>query len=446
MIDKLFFVILVLNATGLFSFMAPQFGVGIGHVSLALLMLHGVYLVAKRRYLVSVFRRTDMGYWLFLLVLWPLFTVLYAPSLEIRIIALQVYYFSLLCGAVVYTMANGLPAIHRVMAVSLAVTIFGLVLSMLAPEHFQQVALLQGESDEDVFMMGRAFGFFMQPNQLALGLAYLFIGWFSLWRYKTSVLGVVAIVVYMCVVLLTGSRIGMVIAVIITTFTLAYFWRKESSKAVACRRLYAKALVLGVCVVTGIACVRYYAGLTGYEKGSLLDRMSTLVSFKLSDHGVRYDESVEQRLRAQTIYWSLIGAKLVWGHGLGSETYYYAKGPIDVTSHSSALQCTMAYGVLYPFAFSLLMVRLYRNGNRIDAGEAFGINAILQFVLVVLLVFTVSGQLLDDRAFYVVLGAFCAAVSCPGCVSSYSNGTDRIGGWLTEKRRYRGPLFGGVPK
>ena len=115
MIDKVFFVVLVLNTTGLFLFLAPQFGMLIGHVSLALLVLNIFYLVVKARRSTRLFLRGGIGGWLFVLLLWPLFTLLYAPSLEIREIGLLLYCLSLFLGAVVYTVANGLPAMHCLM-------------------------------------------------------------------------------------------------------------------------------------------------------------------------------------------------------------------------------------------------------------------------------------------------------------------------------------------
>ncbi|RKY23907.1 MAG: hypothetical protein DRP83_08475, partial [Planctomycetota bacterium] len=142
MIDKLFFVVLILNATGLFRFIAPQVGVSIGQVSLVLLVLNIFYLVAKIRYSKPLFLRVGMGGWLFVLLLWPLLTLLYAPSFDVREIGLLLYYFSLFFGSVVYTVSNGLGAMRRVMFVSLIVTIVGMPLSMMAPQYFEAVGAL----------------------------------------------------------------------------------------------------------------------------------------------------------------------------------------------------------------------------------------------------------------------------------------------------------------
>ena len=135
MIDKAFFVVLVLNTTGLFRFLAPQFGVLIGHVSLVLLVLNIFYLVVKARVSTRLFLRYRLAGWLFVMLLWPFFTLLYSPSFEIREIGLHLYCLSLFLGAVVYTISNCLPAMHSLMSVSLVVTIIGLALSMMMPSE-----------------------------------------------------------------------------------------------------------------------------------------------------------------------------------------------------------------------------------------------------------------------------------------------------------------------
>jgi len=92
MIDKLFFVVLVLNATGLFSFLAEEFNVSIGVVTGTLFGLNILYLIIKMRYSIALFHKAGIAMlnWFVILLAWPLFTLLYAQSLEIREIGLQV--------------------------------------------------------------------------------------------------------------------------------------------------------------------------------------------------------------------------------------------------------------------------------------------------------------------------------------------------------------------
>ena len=194
MIDTIYFIVLVLNASGLFRFIAPWFDMTIGQVSLILLVINTAYLVIKIRYPIALFRHPAMRGWLYILLIWPLVTLLYAPSLGIREVGLQFYYFVLFLGAAVYTLSNGLPAARRILAVSLLITIIGIPLSMMAPEYFEKVAALAEARVEE---MGRPLGFFMQPNRLATSLVMLFIGWFALSKNKNAWFTVLAILCFL---------------------------------------------------------------------------------------------------------------------------------------------------------------------------------------------------------------------------------------------------------
>lgn len=418
MINKLFFIVLILNATSLFAFLAPQFGVTIGTISLVLLALNVYYLIVKIRYFVPLFLRGGMGGWLFVLVLWPLCTVVYAPSFNIREIGLTLYYFSLFFGTVVYTVANGLPAIHRVMSISLIISVVGMALSMLMLDYFEAVALLAAGSTE---FEERPFGFFMQPNILAQGLGILFIGWFSLLQRKNGLSEVVAILAFLLVMLLTGSRLGILIAVITVTVSLAYSWRKRLRS----KRYLLKICLLTICLAGGVIGTRHYLSIVGNSVNrreyDLIDRMETMLSFKLSKDGsLKNDASIKKRFATQAIYVSLINEKPLLGHGFGSDTYYLENGSISLSAHSDALTHAMEYGVLYVFVFALLMLQLYWQRNRRGVERVFQTNSISQFVAVVMFLFVV-GSFLNLRTFYVVFGMFFAAVYCPHLLFKYDS-------------------------
>ncbi len=434
MIDKLFFVVLVLNATGLFSFVAPQLGVSIGQVSLGLLMLNVFYLVVKSKHTTPLLFRGESVRWLLVLVLWPLSTVAYAPSIEIRMIGLLLYHFSIFFGAVVYTIANGLPAMYRVLSVSLIITIIGLVLSMLMPGYFEAVAAL-GRHKTDY--MGRAFGFSMQPNSLAVSIGFLFLAWFALWKGKNAMLEVGAILAFLLVMLLTGSRTGMLVGALTVTLHLAYQWRMWLKGKSNFRYPHLKTLALSICIIGGVVGTRVHLGSlgenAGRSEGDLIDRMDALLRGRLSFRGnVMDDVSVQERFGAQEAYWSLIAERPVLGHGFGSDAYYRENGFISTSAHSDALTCAMEYGALYPFVFGLMVFQLYRNHNRRDMEGVLRTNSICQIVAVIMFLFTIAGGLAFNRTFYVVLGGIFAAICFPRYVFSCDENTGRICAWMTR--------------
>lgn len=407
MLDKLFFIILVLNATGLFRFVAPQAGVDIGTVSLALLGLQGMYIGLRWRTFLSVYV-AEMKLLLFVLLLWPLVTALYAPAVNLREIGLQFYYVSLLVGTVVFTTRNGLSAMHRVVTVSLVLAVGGMILSMIVPEYFRSVAIL---ADARNHYQGRAYGFWMQPNNAGTGLAFLFTAWYAMWRCKNTLLQVPVLLAFLLAAFLTGSRTTVIVATLIVGLILYSSWRKGANRNIY--RTYVKVCIFALCVAVGVLWARIYLQSHHVDKG-LLDRVSALVHFRLTSEGnILYDGSIQERLEAQNVYWSLIREKPILGHGFAANRYYLEYGPVYVSSHSTLITYWMEYGVIYPFVFCYTVIRLYLCCHRPDAERFFESNSVLQFVAIMLLLFIVNGSLLNARVVYVIWGVFFLLVYRP---------------------------------
>lgn len=404
MIEKSLFVILILNATGLFRVFGLKLGVEIGLVSFALLALHVAYLLLRRRHLWPVLRVRDTQHWLGLLLVWPLVTMVYAPALELRQLGLQVYHISLFLAAIVYGRIHGLVALHRVFVISLAVSVVGVVLSFLAPSYFDALARSAGAGTE---YQGRAFGFFLQPNAAAKAITYLFLGWYSLWRHKTRLWDYAAILGLLAVVLLTGSRTGALTATLIcvlTVFqgTIAKLKRNNEHFGFA----FVKPVLLVSLVGIGLVLANGYAS-SRLDEGGVFSRMSMLTSLRLSENGISSDGSTQARREAQQVYWTLIRERPLLGHGFGAEVHYQeVKGIIQLNSHSTALSVWMEYGAGYSVAFALVLARMLARRQRKPAEALFGTSSILQLVAISAVWFTVSGGLFGGREFYVTLAYF----------------------------------------
>lgn len=413
MIDKLFFVVLILNATGLFRFVAPQLGVSIGQVSLVLLIFNIFYLLARLSYLIPMFSK--MLPWFVVLVAWPLATLAYAPTIDLRAIGHAVYGFMLFAGTIVYAASNGLSAIHRVFLLSLILTVFGQVLNMMMPGYFETVAEL---ANARVFSMGRPGGFFMQPNALGIGLALLFIGWLTTAKRDTFFLEPIIIVVFIGSELLTGSRTSMILGIFIVGLHLTYQWRGKIFRSQKVRYLSTRLAVLVVCIFVGMIGAKFFIESYGdriERKGfDFVDRVSMLLEFRFT-HAEKLieDGNLQARFAAQRVYWNLIEEKPLLGHGLGTGGLYLRSGNIDMSSHSTMISVLMEYGVIYPLVFLLLLARTLFNRHRRFVEQAFGTNTVTQFVLVTLLLFVATGGLLDRRLFFVVFGMVYTAVYYP---------------------------------
>jgi O-antigen ligase len=294
------------------------------------------------------------------------------------------------------------------------------VLNLVAPQYFEAVSYIAGA---EVLKEGRVCGFILQPNQLALSLEFMFIAWFMLWGRKRIWLEAAAILLFMLLILLTGSRTGMVSAAIIIIFILM------PERRVISRRYLMKLGTLMFALVAGIVVMKFYLAQINYtdvQEDDLINRMELMLNFKLSNEdNITNIGSVQNRMDAQAFYWSLFKERPLFGYGFGAEAYYKETGNIFLSAHSDALKNAMEYGFMYPAAFCLLLVLLYRRKSRREIESFFKVNSVGQFAFLTILLFSM-GSIMDTRTFYVILGMFFAVVYCPKSVFCYDTDTLQI--------------------
>jgi len=416
-LDKLFFISLVLSMTGLFRFLAPQLGTSIAQISLALLAFNLFYLVNRLSYLQRIFPK--MLPWFVLLLVWPLVTVTYAPTIEVRQIGIAISRFTLFAGAAVYFISSGPPAIYRVFLVSLVVTAIGIVLNMAIPEYFEAVALL---SDARVTSMNRPGGFFMQPNTLAIGMAFMLIGWLAFAKRNTVFFEPMAVLVFVGFQLLTGSRAGLILALLIVALHFGFQWRSTLSRSRRVRKFLIRMTIFAASIFFGLIgmklFVAFYGGIVEVLPGGLIDRMSNMLEFRLHDDRVATSESfsILDRFEAQKLYWELIKERPFFGHGFEAQVEYLNNGFLYKSAHSTVLSVVMMYGVFYPLFFLALLARLFFNPNRKMVEVALGTNTIVQFLAVALILFLYSGDLFGRYTFMSVFGVVFVVSSFPSFI------------------------------
>ncbi|MCB7130475.1 MAG: O-antigen ligase family protein, partial [Candidatus Brocadiales bacterium] len=265
----------------------------------------------------------------------------------------------------------------------------------------------------------------------------LFIGWLALARRDTILLEPIIILAFLGSELLTGSRTGIVLGVVIVGIHLVYQWREKLFRSRKVRNLSARLAVLVVCVFFGLMGMKFFVEIYGTHidrnPGDLIDRMNTLLELNLSGReDLEQDTSFQRRISAQRVYWRLIKDKPLVGHGFGTEALYLRHGVIHLTSHSTMLFVTMEYGIFYPLLFSILLMTVFLSRHRAPVQQALGTNAVTQFVLVSLLVFVVGGGLLLQRAFFVVFGMVYLAAYYPWRVFAYDASTRTYTGMLSK--------------
>lgn len=415
MFDKLLSVILLLNLTGLFSFIAPQFNVDIATVSLVLLVLNCLYLAVNYKVARRVFRKKQIFYWFIFLLIWPLLAAIYAPAINYRQLGLQMYYFTLLLATIVYLLRNGFKSFHQILSIAIAITIFGLILSMFKSEYFQSVASI---TDNRIAYQGRGYGFFMQPNNAARNFVFLFTAWFA-GLGKTKIFTVAFTSVGLLVLVsLSGSRGGFVMAVVVISLIFinkSIRVRKPLTILISPKSIITFLLVSG-CFLAGIPLLLSFltAKLPKHiERFDVVARIKAISQMKLTEKDSKNKSTVANRLQVLKQYSAMVCEHPILGNGFGSTTILQDKGLLGRSSHNQYLKIAFETGIFSLLFYLLLLNSFYIDPRRKQIEQVLHTNLYAQFLAVVILAGMVSNMVLDSRVLYCILGCLLAMLISP---------------------------------
>lgn len=410
--DRMFSLVLLLNLTGLFSFVAPLLNVKVATVSVLMLALNLAYLGYRAPRAWTAVQRLPVAAWLVVVLAWPLLTVAYAPVLSLRNIGLQLYYASLLVAATVYVSVCGWRAMQRLAGAAVVVTLFGLLLSAAMPELFAAVARLTESRDQ---FNGRPFGFFMQPNMAAENSIYMSVLWLAGDR-QVSVSRTWYRVAVMCAtVLITGSRSGFAVALVVGLLALMQAGAAASGGRVRYTRgvrvLRATSVVLVVAVSFGLllsVLSTARSGLVGFG----LERVRSVLEFS-SGNQVSADGSGAERLVAMAQYAGFIQQRPLTGYGLGANDHYKQAGLLIRSSHNTYLEAGFLYGVPFVLFWVGVMLAMTRHPARAEVEAALNSGLVLQLMAALAITALTSNTTLDSRVLQTGLGAMLGALAFP---------------------------------
>ena len=411
--DRLCGAILVLNMTGLSSFLAVPFDMHVAHVTLATFLVNIWYLFVKEKAALYVFRKAKMVLWFVFLVGWPVLTILYSPEFTAREIGLRLYYFTLLLVSATFVFLNGFDAFARLSIISFIISGFGLILSIFAERYFLKIALITNSLSD---YHGRAFGFFLQPNAAASGVTFIFIALapkLHSWKPGTRL---VAIFCYATCVLITGSRGGLLLSLSVIALYLLHQVQAGSLGNFKVALLFIGALIIvGSLQVVHPVIEEFVSSRIRQinERNVLLERFEIFLKFRLATTDIGSDRSVSARIEVQEQFLEAISERPVLGYGFGANSYLKRTNFFRRSSHNQYLLFSMECGIFYALLFILLVCAMHRHPNRRRIEQALCLQVFTIFVVAVLLKGMVSSSLVHDRAFYVVLGGLLALLRFP---------------------------------
>lgn len=438
MADLLFRFVLVINLTGLVTFLASVVGLPIATVSVLLLSANALYLGYRWPVTHQLLAARSLWIWFAFLVVWPVSTVLYAPLVDSRGIGLSIYYASLFLSAAVFVFVRGWGTFRSVIGMSILLTAFGLCYSWIRPSAFVAAAELANTTAD---YGGRAFGFFLQPNVTAESTVILFAVWFASGKVRKLASTTVACLGCLAMVGSTGSRAGSLLAFgLIALLVLDSIQRRMGRGRARWSRgaqLVAGAAAFSVVIaIVGIALVTIQARVANSGIGWLLERDDVTVPAQQQVAGASGSAGLGLRLFSLQQYASLVAERPLTGYGLGATARLLDEERVTIATHNAFMEAAINFGVLYVVLFCVLLYRLIRHPQRRWVQDGLRSSVYLQVVAVLLVSCLASNTILESRTVITVLGALQLLLLYPDRVA--------LGSAVRSARRSGVPVPAGV--
>lgn len=353
-------------------------------------------------------------------VAWPVISAAWAPAPTLRDIGIQLHLFAIFVGSSAFLLRHPGSMYTIPIKAILFSTAFAL-LSLVFPDAFRAFA---EEAEARYDFRGRAFGLFLQPNRLAHSLCLIYAVFLLAPGRPPLKAHAVATALLLICVGLSGSRAGMLTAVLLVGATTAAelhsthfaFLQKRKSRLLF-MMFSISILMIGAVTIGGD---RVNFG----ERQNLQERIASIYNKR-----ARKDtRSIEARTTLAKRYLNAAQQKPLIGHGLGSSYFFVTQRRLfENRSHNGAIEVLYLYG-LVGLALWAMMLTAFCFGLQWQTFVRSKVLNIGLFVAVLLLAAT-ANTFIVNRVLFFLLGAMyamhlhnAASLRVPGGTLSCLNG------------------------
>jgi hypothetical protein len=420
-VEFIFGIVLVFNISGFFRFFSASIGIPIGIFTFISLFINLLFILFYYKDFMLIIRKKLVVLLLFVLYIWPLITIPFSLNVGLTEVARVIFFMSLFISSIIYFYRIDIRTIDKVFRYGLLITILGGLLSLIAPNLFLPTIRALG-GNEWLWVHRRAFGFEIQANRLACNSIMLFLGWFSFRSWNSnSVKVAIILLLFFCFIILTGSRTGMglflILSLIIVLFTL-----KEINKFSLRLSNYLIMLLISIFLIFSFITVI----ITLHPESSLSKRMKSVVQVVEKDKGniqevdanISVKDAMKDRFDKQLAYLKKIKEKPI-GYGFNSDRYYLNNGTLKMTAHSELITTAFQFGVIYPIFLIWIMSMLLKNRKKNE--HKFNTNLYLQFFILFIMLYTFAQGTLISRSFIVTLSFIVYIYHFPAKIKESSN-------------------------
>lgn len=407
-------LVLFLNVTGVFRFLAWGIGIEIWLLSSFMLAYTLVYLMICAKYTIQNLKNPVLILWGVFMIFWPALSSTYSPVSPFSKLALNALLFSLALSTAVLLSRGKIGWIRILINVTFLTVVFGVILSFFMPEIFKGVASLANAKND---YGGRAFGFALQPNMVTTELILSFCIWLGFFHKKNPLRILVALSIFGIAILLTTSRSGVVLFFVVAFLIIIFMVKVNITKSNNLHSIHVSSLgSKRVACISAFGFILLFFGLSFLSENAqefvqsqrtgfyFVERINLFSEGKLSDVDVASDRNIRARVEAQKPFYEMISQRPIFGYGIGSRDYYKEKGFLPKSSHSQYLRIAFEYGIFHAFLLILLFLYPVFSSKRRFVEEMFSMNWILQFSLSSIMLCLVSNTVLQCRIFWLILG------------------------------------------
>ena len=339
---------------------------------------------------------------LFIFVILANFTVLILTLyFNINTLLLQFFYFTVFLLTYIFFKKYGRKLLFFLFLFSLLFTIIFGFLSVVDSIFFAEYGYIVDALTE---YGGRAFGFYLQPNSLALAIILMYIGIIVL-DFDTKYIIYLHPLIF-TIILFTGSRSSFV-AFAILSISLLFFLIKKHKKE----------LFLSVIILIPIILLIYNIS-SGYLTETFQDdryqELFTRINSMLGqDNEAIKDDmkrgSLEERLYLQKYYRELIFESPIIGYGVGIQDDFMKQKILKGSSHNAIYEIVLQGGLIYFLFFIFYMTTLFINYINMKRKSIVNKRVLLGyklFLFIMIFYFFFSTTFFNDRLVYMMLAIF----------------------------------------
>lgn len=364
----------------------------IASILLIILMIKDFKIPIHKRWLIPL---------LSFIIIGPIIISILTLYINIQIMILQLFYILLFSLTFLYYDKYSKDLIFKVIIISLIFNIFAGLYSIIDPSFFLSYAKIISIED---MAIGRAYGFYLQPNSFAFAINLLFIAIIITSPKEKYIIYLYPIV--FLIILLAGSRSNFVGFAIISLFIIPFLLKYYKLSIFKTLRI-----LIPISIVFIVFSYNSIVDTLNDEKFKNLNtRINTML---LQDNKALEEDlksgSLSERLHFQSIYYELIEQSPLVGYGIGIQQDLKKINKLDGSAHNVILEVILEGGLIYLLFFLFFIYSLIRNyyfykkiyikNNRFLLGYKI-------FILFILFYFFFTSTFFHERLLYILIGIF----------------------------------------